>query len=318
MTYRHLTLEERRIMIELRQQGKTNAEIGRILNRDRGTISREFRRNRHHNGRHWYYTFSKAHEKALKRRWHSRRNRRFSASEWALVTERLAMDWSPEQIAETLRRERLLSISHETIYRYIWADRRCGGHLHRHLRQGWNLKRKRYGTNESRGRLAGKTMITERPPAIERRNRIGHWEIDTVLGTGSKDCIVTLVERKSGYLEIAKVRARTTENINRETIELVSRQPRRVKTITSDNGTEFHGYKDIEKATGTKFYFANPHHSWERGTNENTNGLIRQYLPKGTSMRNLTQTMCDVIANVLNDRPRKRLGFKTPKECYAA
>jgi IS30 family transposase len=254
----------------------------------------------------------------MNRRKHCRRNRRFTATEWGLVVERLGWDWSPEQISATMKIDGLLSISHETIYRYIWVDRRCGGHLHSHLRQMGKLKRKRYGTNESRGRLAGKRMIAERPPSIERRNRIGHWEIDTVLGTGSKDCIVTLVERKSGYLEIAKVRARTTENINRETIARVSRQPRRVKTITSDNGTEFHGYKDIEKATGATFYFANPHHSWERGTNENTNGLIRQYLPKGTSMRNLTQAMCEEIANWLNARPRKRLGFKTPKECYAA
>ena len=124
-TYRHLTLEERRIMIQLRLQGRTQAEIARILHRDRSTISRELRRNRHHNGDHGYYTFSKAHEKALKRRWHSRRNRRFSPEQWALVEERLRRDWSPEQIAATLRLEGLLSISHETIYRYIWADRRC-------------------------------------------------------------------------------------------------------------------------------------------------------------------------------------------------
>jgi IS30 family transposase len=317
MTYHQLTLEERRIASQLRFQGKSSAEIGRILGRDRSTVSREFRRNRHFNGRWRYYTFSKAHEKAMGRRFRSRRNRRFDAQQWSLVEERLAMDWSPEQISATLRMEGLLSISHETIYMYIWADRRRGGRLHHHLRQIGKRRRKRYGTYESRGRLAGKRMITERPPAIERRNRRGHWEIDTVMGTGSNDCIVTMVERKSGYLEIGKVTARTTEKVNRETIELMSRQHIRVKTITSDNGTEFHGYKEIERATGTRFYFANPHHSWERGTNENTNGLIRQYLPKGTSMRYLTQAKCDMIANHLNERPRKRLGFRTPKECYA-
>ena len=124
------------------------------------------------------------------------------------------------------------------------------------------------------------------------------------------------MERKSGYVEIAKVEARTVDRINQQTIALVNRQHRRVKTITSDNGTEFHGYKTIEEATGAIFYFAHPYHSWERGTNENTNGLIRQYLPKGESMRGLTQATCDMIAHDLNNRPRKRLGYKTPKECY--
>ena len=304
-------------MVHLRFHGRSCAEIGRVLNRDRSTVSREFRRNVHRNGRRRYYTFTKAHQKAMARRWHSRRNRQFDAREWGLVEDCLQKNWSPEQISGTLGNEGLLSISHETIYRYIWADKHAGGHLHRHLRQIGKLKRKRYGSNESRGRLAGKRMIAERPAAIDRRNRIGHWEIDTVLGTGSKHCIVTMVERKSGYLEIAKSDSRTIESVNQGTIEVVNRQPRRVQTITSDNGTEFHGYKDIERATGARFYFANPHHSWERGTNENTNGLIRQYLPKGTTMRNVSQARCNMIANHLNERPRKRLGYKTPKECYA-
>ena len=316
MTYQHLTLEERRIMVSLRLQGLSNAEIGRILNRDRSTIGREFARNLHWNGRKRYYTYSKAHQKAMSRRSKSRRNRRFGVQAWALVEERLRRRWSPEQVSGTLKKEKLLRISHETIYRHVWADRAAGGLLHRQLRQVGKLKRKRYGTYESRGRLAGKRMITERPATIERRNRFGHWEIDTVMGNGSKDCIVTMVERKSGYVEIAKVPDRTAESVTRETIELIKRQQRRVKTVTSDNGTEFHGYKDIERATGTRFYFAYPYHSWERGTNENTNGLIRQYLPKGTSMKHVTAERCGAVSNHLNNRPRKRLGYKTPREVY--
>ena len=316
MTYQHLTLEERRIMTSLRMQGHSNAKIGRILGRDRSTIGREFARNLHWNGRKRYYTYSKAHQKAISRRSKSRRNRRFNAQAWSLVVKRLSQRWSPEQVSGTLKNEKLLRISHETIYRHVWADRATGGLLHRHLRQVGKLKRKRYGTYESRGRLAGKRMITERPAAVERRNRFGHWEIDTVMGNGSKDCIVTMVERKSGYVEIAKVPDRTVESVTRETIELIKRQHRRVKTVTSDNGTEFHGYKDIEKATGTKFYFAYPYHSWERGTNENTNGLIRQYLPKGTTMKHVTPERCAAISTYLNNRPRKRLGYKTPKEIY--
>jgi transposase, IS30 family len=317
MTYHHLSLEERRIMIDLRKQGRSNAEIGRILKRDRSTIGREFRRNEHLNAGRWYYTYQKAHQKAVARRGRSRRNWQFSSWDWGLVEDRLDLEWSPEQISATLEQEELLSISHETIYRYIWEDKATGGDLYHHLRHAGKLKRKRYGKNDSRGRLAGKRMITERPASIESRNCLGHWEIDTVVGTGTKDCLVTLVERKTGYVEIGKLRARTTEELNRRTIELIERQPMKVRTVTSDNGTEFHAYKHIERATGSLFYFANPHHSWERGTNENTNGLIRQYFPKGTSMREVTQEDCDAIARLLNERPRKRLGYKTPKECYA-
>lgn len=162
-----------------------------------------------------------------------------------------------------------------------------------------------------------KRMIAERPRSIESRKEFGHWEIDTVMGKGSKDCIVTLVERKSGYVEIGKLSARNSEEVNKKVIEMISSQPREVKTITSDNGTEFHDFLTIEKATGAKFYFANPHHSWERGTNENTNGLIRQCLPKGTSMSHITQARCNEIKRSLNERPRKRLDFKTPEACYA-
>ena len=138
-----------------------------------------------------------------------------------------------------------------------------------------------------------------------------------MLGAGQAGpCILTLVERKTGYVVIGKLRARTTTHVNRRATVLLRRQPRRVRTITADNGTEFHGYPAIERATGTRFYFATPHHAWERGTNENTNGLIRQYLPKGESMAALTQQNCNVIASQLNTRPRKRLGYRTPEECY--
>ena len=162
-------------------------------------------------------------------------------------------------------------------------------------------------------------MIGERPASIGKRLRIGHWEIDTVMGQSlgeSSDCILTLVERKSGYVLIGKLAARTAAEASRATIKLLRRHPGRCQTITSDNGTEFHGYADIEAASGLKFYFATPHHSWERGTNENTNGLIRQYLPKGVSMTGLTQSECDAIADKLNNRPRKRHGYKTPNECF--
>ena len=162
-------------------------------------------------------------------------------------------------------------------------------------------------------------MIGERPTVVERRSRIGDWEIDTVMGESlgeSSDCILTLVERKTGYVLIGKLQARTAAEANRALLELLARHPERVKTITADNGTEFHWYGQIEAVSAVKFYFATPHHSWERGTNENTNGLIRQYLPKGQSMTSLTQSQCDAIARHLNNRPRKRHAYKTPNQCF--
>ena len=150
-----------------------------------------------------------------------------------------------------------------------------------------------------------------------RRDQVGHWEIDTMLGAGQAGpCILTLVERKTGYVVIGQLRARTTAEVNRRTTQLIRHQHRVVRTITADNGTEFHGYAAIEHATRARFYFATPHHAWERGTNENTNGLIRQYLPKKQSMAHLTQHDCNRIATKLNTRPRKRLGYRTPEECY--
>ena len=228
----------------------------------------------------------------------------------------LREQWSPEQVAGYLRRQGELSISHETIYRHVWRDLRRGGNLHTQMRGARKQRRKRYAHYDSRGRLAGKRHISERPMEVENRQQLGHWEIDTVLGT-TRDCVVTLVERQSGYLLVGKMRARTTAELNRATFELMYRHPERFRTITADNGTEFHDYRALEAATGVPFYFATPHHSWERGTNENTNGLLRQYLPKGTSLAALTQSQCDRIAETLNTRPRKRHAFQTPETCFS-
>ena len=147
---------------------------------------------------------------------------------------------------------------------------------------------------------------------------MGHWEIDTVMGVGNEHCIVTLVERATGYVLIGKLASRNMEEATRRTIQLIRKHPEKFRTITADNGTEFHGYKKIEKATGVKVYFATPYHSWERGSNENMNGLIRQYLPKRQSMAHVTQHECNRIAMKLNTRPRKRYGFDTPEERFHA
>ena len=314
MTYRQLSPEERYMLARLRRQGLNQAEIARSLGRHRSTVCREVRRNSTKADGH-YRAFT-AQERTNGRRSRSRRNRRFTACDFALIDELLRRQWSPEQVAGYLRREGLLLISHETIYRHVWRDKKAGGTLHTHLRGARKRRRKRYGGYDSRGRLAGKRMISERPAEVEARERVGHWEIDTVMGTGSKDCIVSMVERKSGLLLIGKLADRTTASLNGRVIRLMRQQGGPFETVTADNGTELHGYERIERRTGAVFYFARPYHSWERGSNENANGLIRQYLPKGASMAGLSQHQCNAIARKLNTRPRKRLSFRTPLECY--
>lgn len=312
MSYHQITSGERYSIAALRTQGFNQSEIARALDRHRSTISRELRRNSSRfDGA---YRPSQAIEKTSGRRSRSRRNWRFSTADLKQVEVLLQRDWSPEQVSGHLRRHGLLAISHETIYRYIWADWYLGGTLHTHLRGARKKRRKRYGAYDSRGRLAGKKHISERPLAAELRREIGHWEIDTIIGKGSLHCIVSIVERKSGYTLIGKLTARTKEQLNHRTIRLIRRHRDKFKSITADNGTEFHDYAEIERITGVPFFFATPHHSWERGTNENTNGLIRQYVPKGTSMTRLTQPQCNSIARKLNTRPRKRHSFTTPEE----
>jgi IS30 family transposase len=226
-----------------------------------------------------------------------------------------AEDWSPEQVSGALSISGIPEISHQTIYQHVLKDRRAGGTLWRHLRGSNKKRRKRYGAYDSRGRLAGKRPIGDRPQQAEDRETTGHWEIDTVHG-GGLESVITLVDRKSGFVQIGRLAQRTIEETNRRLLKLMARHPGCYQTITSDNGCEFHGYKEVEAKSEVKFYFATPHHSWERGTNENTNGLIRQYLPKGASMATLTQQQCDSIAKKLNSRPRKRLGYRTPYQVF--
>jgi IS30 family transposase len=302
------------MLAALRRQGLNQAEIARSLGRHRSTVCREVRRNSTRADGH-YRPFT-AQERANGRRSRSRRNSHFTARDFALIDELLRRQWSPEQVAGHLGRTGQLSISHETIYRHVWRDQREGGALYTHLRGARKRRRKRYGSYDSRGRLAGKRMISERPPGVEARERVGHWEADTVAGAGTKDCVATLVERKTGLVLIGKLKDRTAESLGRRVVRLMKSSGARFETVTADNGTEFHGYERIERRTGVMFYFARPYHSWERGSNENANGLIRQYLPKGQSMAGLSQHQCNAIARKLNTRPRKRLGFKTPLECY--
>jgi transposase, IS30 family len=178
------------------------------------------------------------------------------------------------------------------------------------------IGRKHRGSPVTRGRLVGKRHISERPKAVQARRQLGHYEGDTVMGADARHCVLTLVERKTGFVVIKKLSARSVEQANTALGRSIMGLKGQIRTITLDNGTEFHGYKSVEQQFPVKFYFATPYHSWERGTNENTNGLLRQYLPKGTCLKELTQAECDRIAGELNSRPRERLGFRTPAEAF--
>jgi len=314
MTYHQITSSERYTIAAMLWEGHSYAEIGRRVGRPRGTIHREVARNR--SSYDGAYRADRAIERASGVRSRSRRGSQFDEADWGLIKRLLGRRWSPEQISGRLRREGRLSISHETIYLYIWRDKAEGGELYKCLRSAQKLRRKRHNSRESRGRVIGKRHISERPAAIDRRGRVGHWEIDTVMGGGSKDCLLTVVERKTGYALVGKLRDRSKASVNRRLCQLMGRCGDRFRTITADNGTEFHGYESVEARRGVRFYFATPYHSWERGSNENFNGLLRQYAPKRKSQAKLTQHDCNAYAKSLNTRPRKRLGYRTPEECF--
>jgi len=286
----------------------SHAAIGRELRRDRSNIGRELRRNAGKRG----YRPKQAHEQALKKRQHASRNTRLGDADWKIVERYIGEDWSPEQVSAVMKRDHDIAISHERIYQHILTDKKNGGTLYTHLRQGHRKRKKRYGSKDSRGRIPGTKSIEERPEIVDEKTRFGDWEIDTVIGEGHQQAVVTVNERHTGFALIGKVPSKHTHIVISKAIELLLPYKEHVHTITSDNGKEFAHFADLEKAIDTHVYFAHPYSSWERGANENYNGLVRQYIPKGSSMTHITQTDCDAIAYRLNQRPRKRLDFTTP------
>ena len=310
--YLQLSQEERYHITELRISRRSNAEIARQLKRSPSTIGRELERNKKLiDG---LYRADLAHSYAKTRRSRERRGFHLAPECWQLVVTLLKQDWSPQQISNCLRKHGSFSVSHETIYQYIYDDERRGGSLFQHLRIVTKTHRKRYKSRDSRGILPGKRHISERPHDVETRLQLGHWEGDTVMGSDRHHCILTLVERKSGFAIIKKLESRTAPAVTQAARAAIREHQANFKTITLDNGTEFHGYMALEQQFPLKCYFATPYHSWERGSNENLNGLIRQYIPKGVSMRNVTQVYCDALAQRLTFRPRKRHGYVSPHE----
>ena len=249
MKYRQLASEERYLISAFRIEGFNQAQIAARLGRAPSTVCRELARN--HCPADGRYRPSKAHDRARWRRSRARRNQRFGAPDLALVERWLREDWSPEQVAGRLGEDGVLSISHETIYRHVWADKRRGGDLFRHLRGAQKQRRKRYGAYDSRGRLAGKRSLAERPACVETRQQLGHWEIDTVMGAGAQDCIVTAVERKTGYAVIGKLPERTTDALNRRaqpTHDPADPPPRRL--LSHDHRRQRHGVSCVREDRG--------------------------------------------------------------------
>jgi IS30 family transposase len=314
MLYHQLTQEERYLISAGSALRRGVREIARQLNRAPSTVSREMRRNATTSDQR--YRAEKAHSYAIARRRRSRRGSHFGAPVYRHVDGLLRQRWSPEQIVGVLRSENRPVPSHETIYRRIRRDKLRGGTLFRFTRIMSKMGRKRRGSRPARGVLLGKRHISERPAVVESRRQFGHWEADTMMGHLTSHCLLTLVERKSGYTIIRKLKARNKVEATEALMAVIGRRPWAFKTITFDNGTEFHDYRLLEARFRLRCYFATPYHSWERGSNENLNGLIRQYLPKRTCLNLTTQAHCDQIANALNDRPRKRHQYKTSRQVY--
>ena len=306
--YKHLSREERYQIHSLLKAKQSISEIARLLGRDRSTISRELSRGSGQRG----YRAEQACRKASERAQPSRNARCVSAQVWADVAFYLGLQWSPEQIADKL------AVSHESVYLHVYADKAAGGELHQNLRSQ-KPRRKRYLKGcDRRGQIPNRRPISERPSHIDERKQVGHWEGDTVIGAAHQQAIVTLVERKSGYAVLAKVSNKTAELVGQALEDKLGPLVARVKTLTVDNGKEFANHQAIDQALGIQTYFADPYCSWQRGSNENFNGLLRQYIPKKRRMETVTDEELAMIQNRLNHRPRKRLGFKTPHEVFHA
>jgi len=311
MSHRQINQEDRLTINRMRVEKYTSREIAAAIGKHHSSICREIRRNRTISDE---YQPLRAAGQARARAKRSRKKAMFGRDIWSRVDNLIRMEWAPEQIALIFREASISRVSFSTIYRYIKADRKKGGLLYTHLRQFRKKRRKKNGSPDSRGVLAGKRGLPSRPPGANNRTRKGHFEIDLMHGKPDKDCILTLVDRQTLYTRIIKLKNKS----NREILRVLPRVIRElnIKTISADNGTEWHGYKAIEKACGVKFYFAKPYHSWERGSNENTNGLIRQYIPKGQSMKGVTNKFCKFIEDRLNNRPRKILNMESPHSLY--
>jgi IS30 family transposase len=310
MSYRQLTREQRYQIYALLKAGHKQSQIALIIACHKSTISRELRRNVGYKG----YRPLQAQQLARNRRRRSH-GPRISEQTWLLVELLLRQQWSPEQIAGRLKLEQRPTVSHERIYLYIYADKRRGGRLYQHLRSQ-KKQRKRYGGHARRAQIPNRISIEQRPAIVACKGRLGDWEADTIIGARHQGAILSCTERKSKLTLLRKLKSKEAQEVKRNCIELLAPCADLVHTITVDNGKEFSDHRDIARLLQTEIYFAHPYASWERGLNENTNGLIRQYFPKKYDFGQVSQEDVQRVAARLNNRPRKTLGYRTPNEVF--
>lgn len=310
MSYTHLTKEERYQIRAMLDANCTIRCIAGVLGRSPGTISRELTRNRGQRG----YRPRQADQLANERAAASRRRPRITTRQWTEISRLIRLDWSPEQISARAALEGTLAISPEWVYQFIYADKAVGGDLYRHLRCQ-RKRRKRYGSGrDRRGRIPDRVGIEERPADVEKRETMGHWEGDTIIGKGHRGAAMTVVERKSRLVRIGKLPSKSANAMRQAFRRRLGPMVEAVRSITFDNGKEFSQHRLIGEDLNSLTYFADPYASWQRGTNENTNGLIRQYLPKDRNLETLTGGEIRMIEHRINNRPRKCNGYLTPNE----
>ena len=314
---RHLTIADREVIGKMLVMGRSQAQIGEAIGVHPATIGRELDRNSQING-DYFASLAQALTDQRRRQskvpWKMERPRIAS-----YVQDKLQQYWSPQQIAGRMRIDHpddpTMRISHACIYEGVYRLKANGEHWHTYLRQAHRKRRKRYGTGEKRGRLVGRVGIERRPAEVEARGRFGDWESDTVEGAAHASYLATHVERKSRYLVMGRIADKRASTFNAGTLRAFARHgslPRR--TMTADNGKEFAAFGVLQKKLGLEVYFADPYHSWQRGTNENTNGLLRQFFPKGYDLRGATHRYVAYVERLLNTRPRKCLDYRTPQE----
>lgn len=310
-----LTLEQRYTIQVLKKQGVSQKEIARELERDPSVISRELKRNC--DKRSGEYKAELADKKCMNR--HKKKHKKivFTSDIKDFVAHYIKEDYSPEQISGLAKLTHQKCISPERIYQYVWKDKKQKGELYKHLRTQGKRYRKRGASKDKRGQIVGRIGIEKRPKIVAEKTRFGDLEIDLVIGKNHKKAILTANDRATGKTKIALLNSKSAEDISKKTIEILSQWKPYLHTITSDNGKEFASHKEISSKLEIDYYFAKPYHSWERGANENYNGLLRQYFPKGYDFNLITQNELEYVEDKLNNRPRKRFGYLTPNQVYS-
>ena len=312
MGYTQLTQDER-YHIQYLSRHCTIAEIAKQLNRHKSTISREIRR---HCIQGQQYSAEKAQKQSRLTKQHRRKPYKLDSQLIQHIDTLIRRKLSPEQVCAYLHKHHGITLHHSTIYRHLRQDKSNGGTLWQHLRICSKPYRKRYGSTWTRGKVPNRVGIENRPAIVDQKTRIGDWEADTIVGKGQKSALLTLVERVTRYTIVCKLDSLKAEDTALAAVRALKAHKARVHTITMDNGKEFYQHTKIAEALKAKTYFCRPYHSWEKGLNENTNGLIRQYFPKQTDFRNISNREIRRVQDELNHRPRKTLGYETPSVLF--